>query len=351
MIRVLVAEDSPTTRELLLAILGSDPEIRIVGEARNGVEAVEKCQELRPDLVTMDIHMPRMDGLEATRLIMKEAPTPVVIISGQVDEREATHAADALRAGALGVLATPVGPRSPDFERSSRRILELVKGMAQVKLVSRHSRAHTRPSPVPSRLSRPVSVEAREARVRGVAVATSTGGPAALTRLLAGLPSDFPVPILVVQHISPGFVKGLASSLNAACALEVKLAEREERVAPGTVYIAPDECHLAVTRHGRITLSRQPPTNGFRPSGDVLFQAVAGAWRDAAVAVILTGMGEDGVEGLGAVRDAGGLIVAQDQESSVVFGMPGAAIEAGLPDVILGLDQIADYLVEVARDD
>jgi two-component system chemotaxis response regulator CheB len=338
MIRVLIAEDSSTARALLVAILGSDPELVVVGEARDGVEAVELTQKLRPDVVTMDVRMPRMDGFEATKEIMITAPTPIVIVTGSMEARDVEVSMHTLRAGALAVLPKPPGPTSPAFEEAARNLIANVKAMSQVKVV-RHWRPERAPRPQAPRRAAAAGTR------RVVAVATSTGGPAALHRLLSDLPGSFAAPILVVQHITPGFTAGLADWLNKVCPLHVKVAREGEALAPGTVYLAPDGLHLGVSAAQTIALSGAPPVSGFRPSGTYLFESAARACGAALVALILTGMGEDGVEGLKAVRQAGGHVIAQDEKSSVVFGMPGAAVHAGLAHVVLPLEAIAPRLV------
>jgi two-component system, chemotaxis family, protein-glutamate methylesterase/glutaminase len=345
MIRVLLAEDTVTARELLAAILGDDPEIQVVGQARDGVEAVALTARLRPDLVLMDIHMPRMDGLAATKEIMITAPTPIVLVTGSTKAREVQASLEMLRSGALDVLVKPPGPDQPEFEAAARQLVETVKAMAQVRVV-RHWRAAPAPAPMPAggrEPARPASPGGGRGRV--VAIASSTGGPAALERLLAGLPGTFPVPILVVQHITQGFTAGLAAWLNSVGPLRVTVAQEGEALAPRTVYFAPDDRHLGVSPRGAVTLSAGPPVGGFRPSGTPLFESVARCYGAATVAVILTGMGEDGVAGLRAVRSAGGHVLAQDEKTSIVFGMPGAAVAAGLPHAVLPLEAIADRLV------
>lgn len=337
MIRVLIAEDSVTTRELLVAILRSDPGVEIVGEAKSGREAVEMTKRLRPDVITMDIRMPEMDGFEASRQIMVEAPTPIVIVSGSVDVHEIGVSMDALRAGALTVLSKPSGPEAPDFEENSRRFVDTIKAMSQVKVVRRWAEhAPTEPPP-----RTPVTIARNGAPPRVVAIAASTGGPGALARILSELPGDFPLPVLVVQHITPGFVEGFAAWLNAAAFLRVKVAEDGEPLSARTVYIAPDDRHLGVRDASTISVANAPPVDGFRPSGTFLFESVARVFGSSAMAVILTGMGRDGVVGLRAVRQAGGRILAQDEASSVVFGMPGAAVSEGLADASLPLDTLA----------
>jgi two-component system chemotaxis response regulator CheB len=338
MIDVLVADDSPTARALLVAIFSGEPALRVVGEARDGAEAVALTRKLRPQVVTMDLRMPRLDGLEATREIMMTAPTPVVIVTASVGRGEVEGAMHALRAGAVYVLRKPDGPASPDFDRAAAQLVTIVKAMAQVKVV-RHRRPPAERPPRPVVSGRP--------RAALAAVAASTGGPAALERLLGGLPGDFPAPLLVVQHIARGFTGGLADWLSTVCPLRVKVAEAGEVPMAGTVYLAPDDRHLGVSGEGTVVLSGGPPVGGFRPSGTYLFESVARCHGAAAAAVILTGMGEDGLAGLRAVRQAGGRVLAQDEGSCVVFGMPGVAVAAGLPEFVGPPDALAARLVEM----
>ncbi len=334
MIRVLVAEDSPTARDLLVRILESDPAIRVVGQAADGVEAVALARTLRPDLITMDLAMPRMDGRAATIEIMITAPTPIVIVTAGTRRGEVAGSLEMLALGALDVLRKPPDPGSPGFAREARHLVATVKAMAGVKVVRRWRLAP----------ARRIAPAAAPGRARAVALAASTGGPPALRRILEGLPCHFAAPVLVVQHIPPGFAEGLAAWLDGLGPLRVKLAEEGEPLRPGTVLVAPDHRHLGVGPDGRATLADAPPVDGFRPSATHLFDSVARAYGEAAVGVILTGMGVDGVRGLRTLHRLGGLVFAQDEPSSVVFGMPGAAIEAGVVDVVLGLDEIAARL-------
>jgi two-component system chemotaxis response regulator CheB len=357
MIRVLVADDSATARGLLVEILRNDPELQVVGEAEDGVRAVELTQQLRPQVVTMDIRMPRMDGFAASKEIMITAPTPIVIVTASHDGREVEVALNALRVGAVSVLQKPPGPESSRFEEEAHKLIATVKAMAQVKVV-RHWR--NTPSGSPRLLvSLPPSLRAPEGETRRqgdketgskaevVAIATSTGGPAALHQLLSELPRNFHAPILVVQHITQGFTPGLAAWLNTSCSLHVKIAEQGETLRPHTVYLAPDDRHLGVSDPGTIAVSNAPPVGGFRPSGTFLFESVSRVFGASAIALILTGMGEDGVKGLREVRRAGGRIIAQDEKSSIIFGMPGAAVAAGLADLVLPIEAIASHLLEL----
>jgi two-component system, chemotaxis family, protein-glutamate methylesterase/glutaminase len=338
MIRVLVVEDSPTDRELLVSTLGCDPEFTVVGQAENGARAVELARELRPDLITMDILMPVLDGLEATKEIMVQAPTPILVVSSTMRDRGVELSLDAIRAGALMCVEKPLPPGAPDYADRRSQFLALAKAMAQVKVVRRWATAR-----VPSAAAG--SPDRRPARpLRLVAIAGSTGGPAALQRILMDLPGDFPVPLVVVQHIAAGFVAGLAEWLRSSCHLRVKVAEDGESLSARTVYLASDDRHLGVTRDRTIRMSAAGPINGFRPSANHLFESAASAFGSAVLAVVLTGMGNDGVEGLRAVRQAGGHIIAQNEATSVIYGMPREAVAAGVVDAELPITEIGSRL-------
>lgn len=338
-VRVLVAEDSPTARALLTSLLHSDPGLRVVGSAIDGPQAVALAAALRPDVITMDVRMPGFDGFEATRRIMAATPTPIVIVSGHYDPHDVEVSMHALRAGALTILAKPPGPGAADFEAQRTWLIRTVKAMAAVKVVrQRVERRDPVLVPPPPASQAP----------RAIAIAASTGGPAALARILADLPVSFPLPLLVVQHIARGFADGLARWLATVSPLRVHTVGGSERLAPATVYVAPDDRHLVLVDPGTVGITSAPPVGGFRPSASVLFGSAALAFGNALVAVILTGMGDDGVAGLQQVRAAGGRVIAQDEETSVVFGMPGAAVGAGVVDAVLPLGVIARHLRELA---
>ena len=342
-IRVLVVDDSATSRLLLVEILRADEEIDVVGQAADGFEALAMVKSLSPDIVTMDVHMPRLDGFAATKRIMVEAPTPILIITS-VDARALSVSLEAVRAGALAVQAKPGDPSAPGFDEEARELVRQVKAMSEVKVV-RHHGEPARKAAFPEGGAEAVAPRSSaalldDAPAEVVAIAASTGGPAALHRILTSLSADFPVPILVVQHIARGFGPGFADWLDKASAVRVKLAEHGEPLRPGTVYVAGDDRHLGVSAARRVHLSAAPAVGGFRPSGTVLFESVAAVFGQGAVAVILTGMGRDGVDGLRAIRSAGGRTIAESKATAVVDGMPGTAVREGLADLVLPLHEV-----------
>lgn len=337
-VRVLVAEDSPTSRRLLCEVLQMDPEIVVAGEATNGVEAVDLASRLQPDVITMDVTMPEMDGFEAMRRILAERAVPVVIITSHADAGELEFSMQALRAGALTVVPRPPGPDADDFEHVVRAIQRTVKQVARARAVMPRAQerkpltrfppfaAQVRPYPTP----------------RILAIAASAGGPPALASLLAGL-AGCKVPVVIVQHISEGFVTGLASWLSASARMPVQVVTAGASLVAGTAYVAADGAHLMVTKTGHAKLD-SAKGGRFKPSADVLFGSVAEACGSAAVGAILTGMGNDGTLGARAIREAGGRVVVQDPSTAAVSGMPESAVEAGVASAVMPLEGIAPYI-------
>lgn len=351
MIRVLLAEDSATCRALLTAALETDPQLRIVGQAHDGAAAVSMTDNLRPQVVVMDANMPVMDGFEATRQIMLRTPTPIVIVSASVDTEAVASSMRALQAGALTLLPKPVSPAAEDFDEITRQFVGTVRAMADVKVVRRFQSNH---SITPARATngnghgRELVMRARP-RVRVIGIAASTGGPAALHRVLSDMPASLSVPVLVVQHIARGFVQGLASWLSAVTPFSVQVAEHGDTPLPGRVYIAPDDRHLAIAHGGAIDLTRTAAVGGFVPSASVLFASLAQSHGASTLGLIMTGMGQDGVDGLRELHRTGATVLAQDEETSVVFGMPGAAVDAGVTDAVLPLPTIGARLAQLVR--
>ncbi len=344
MINVLVVEDSPTVRQFLVHVLSSDPQLRVVGTAANGEEALHAVAAHKPDLITMDINMPVMDGLEATRRIMETHPTPIVIVSGHVPTAEAAASFRALEAGALTVLPRPAGKGHRDHDKTAKDLVRMVKLMAEVRVVKRWPHPESRlPKPAVVAPPAPLPFTAEV-----VAIGGSTGAPAIVETILARLPRKFALPILVVQHITPGFVDGFAQWLAQSSGWPVRVAAHGEPLLAGTVYVAPDRFHMGVQLPPRITLSEGPPEHALRPSVSFLFRSVAFSFGARAVGVLLSGMGHDGAEALKLMKDRGALTIAQDQQSSVVHSMPGEAIRLGAVSAVLPPDRIAALLGELS---
>lgn len=346
MIKVLVVDDSPVVREFLTHILGSDPGIRVVGTARDGEEALAAIARQQPDVITMDVHMPKMNGLDATRRIMETSPLPIVVVSGSTDPGEVSTTFAALEAGALAVLRRPAGIGHADHESTARELVQTVKLMAEVKVVRRWARTGRETA-----AARPLPVGTARApgTVRVVALGASTGGPPVLQIIFSQLPGHFPAPILVVQHMAAGFVRGFIEWLAHSSRLPIHLAMHGERFLPGHVYVAPDDWHMKVQRDGRIALARDPPENGLRPSVSYLFRSVADVYAGEAIAGLLSGMGRDGAEELKLLKDRGTVTIAQDRDSSVVHGMPGEAIKLDAATFVLPPEKIAAVLTNLVK--
>ena len=347
MIRVLIVEDSAVVREFLVHILGADPGIEVIGTANDGEQALAAVARQRPDVITMDIHMPRLDGLEATRRIMETHPTPIVIVSGSTDPREVATTFRAMEAGAVAVLRRPAGIGHPDHEASASELVQTVKLMSEVKVIRRWPKAGRQPGA--ARPGEANGVQA-EAKVKIIAIGASTGGPPVLQTILAALPKEFPLPVLIVQHMAAGFTQGFVQWLAQTSSLPVHLAAHDEPIRPGHVYVAPDEFQMRVERGGKIVLTKDEPENGLRPSVSYLLRSVAEVYGRDAVAGLLTGMGHDGAEELKLLMDKGAVTFAQDKESSVVHGMPGAAIKLDAATLVLPPEKIAATLANLTRD-
>src|SRR6266404_6241504 len=342
LVRVLVVEDSRAVTEFLTHVLNSDPQIRVVGTALDGEEALAAAQRIKPDVITMDIHMPKVNGFDATRSIMETCPTPVVIVSGTFSIDEVATNFRAIEAGALALVARPSGIGHPRHEVTARQLLETVKLMSEVKVVKRWRRDSRLPAqPQVSDLG-PTPPPGAAPKV--VAIGTSTGGPLALQTIFSGLPKTFPLPVLVVQHMSPGFAQGFVEWLSHSSGFPIRLAVQGETVAPGQAYLPPEDFPLGLQGGARIRLVQDERENGMRPSASFLFRSVAAAFGPNAIGVLLTGMGTDGVDELKRLKDAGALTIAQDEQSSVVHGMPGQAIKIGAAKLVLPPEGIAKIL-------
>ena len=347
MIKVLIVDDSPVAKELLKHILSSDPQIEVIGTASNGEEAVEFTKNQKPDLVTMDIIMPRMDGYQATRRIMEANPVPILVVSASVKREEVNKTWRAVEAGAIAVLEKPTFTDIGDPNSNAAKLIETVKTMSQVKTVRRWKKsAETDPS---ESSVKPLRQSAEKRNIKVVAIGASTGGPQALKQILSRLPESFKLPVLIVQHIAPGFTEGFVNWMNTASALPVRLAVDGDQLRPGHVCVAPDFHHMKIGRNGKISLSSEEADNGIRPSVASLFRSVAEVFGSDAVGVLLTGMGRDGATELKLMRNKGAVTIAQDKESSMVFGMPGEATKIGAAKYSLAPDKIAEMLETLAQ--
>jgi two-component system chemotaxis response regulator CheB len=338
MIRVLVVDDSPSVRELLAHILGSAPGLEVVGCAADGEQALEMAGRLRPQVITMDLQMPGMDGYQATRRIMQDCPTPIVIVTGADAGAEVDAGFRAIEAGALVIVRRPYGPGHPQHVQSAAALVRTVRSMAEVRVVRRwgalRTRAGSRQPAAPHRL---------------VLLGASTGGPAVLRAILAELGPEFPLPVVIVQHIAPGFTAGLAEWLAKASGFPVTVAGPGQQLGPGRAYLAPDGHQLGVTRTLGLELSLAPPEHGMRPSVSHLFRTLPAELRGHALVALLTGMGKDGAHELKRLRDDGAVTIVQDRASAAVYGMPGEAVRLDAALLVLAPPQIGKALHAIAN--
>jgi two-component system chemotaxis response regulator CheB len=343
-IRVMVVEDSSVVRMALVYILNSDPQIEVAAVARDGREALRLLDRHAPDVVIMDIEMPEMNGIEATRQIMATKPIPIVICSAAVSSRQSVATFESLQAGAVACVEKPVISDHRDSHGSASNLLRTVKLMSEVKVVHRWPRASQSASAALPK-SGPTGGTLARGRVELIGVGASTGGPPVLQTILAGLPGDFPAPILIVQHMMRGFLSGLAEWLHRTTGSHVHIAEDSTEPRSGHVYLAPDDFHMIICRRGRLRLCKDEMVNAVRPSVSRLFGSLADAYGPACAGVILSGMGKDGAQELKRMKEAGAFTIAQDQSTSVVHGMPGEAIAIGAVDCVLPANLIAGALI------
>jgi two-component system chemotaxis response regulator CheB len=335
-IKVLLVEDSPIALELLQRILRDSSEVEIVGTARNGREALELIPNVNPDVICTDLHMSPIDGLELTQTVMVEFPRPILVISNSVREDDTRNIFGLLQAGAVDIFPKPMSGDYTEYEQVKQRLLAKIQMLSQVTVKAR--------SPLPAHSMDPATT-ADASTLRAIAIGASTGGPQAIHKILTSLPPDFPTPIICAHHIGVGFLTGLISWLKEDAQLNVKIAHIGEIPAPGHVYFAPERAHLEFDADGKFIYSNFTATTGTCPSIDVLFRSVARRYGRASASLLLTGTGTDGVAGTEAIAAAGGLTIAQSEQSCLVFGMAKLAIATGSVSQVLNLDDIASFLL------
>ena len=346
MIKVLIVEDSLVTQQLLKHAIGSDPLLTVIGVASDGEEALEDVKKLHPDVITMDWHMPNLDGLEATRIIMETTPTPIVIVTASVAANEAAASFRMIEAGALSIVQQLPGVDHPDYKREAQQLTLTLKLMSEVKLVKRRARASTVQETAQLSVNK---VFQAGSDIQIVAIGASTGGPNVLQQILTGLPKDLSAPIFIVQHISKGFTAGFVEWLQNATKFPLHVASQGEYALRGHGYVAPDDFHMGVERGPKIVLNHNGLENGLRPSVAYLFRSVAQNFGSNAVGVLLTGMGRDGADELKMMKDEGAITFAQDEESSTIHGMPGEAIKLNAAMYILSPQEISVALTTLIK--
>jgi two-component system chemotaxis response regulator CheB len=344
-IQVLVVEDSAAMRELLVHILSADPELHVIGTASNGEQAIEMLKRKKPDVITMDMHMPRMDGIEAVRIIMENTPLPIVIVSGSSAPAEVAETFRALEAGALALVEKPMSANNAKARDIAAKLVQTVKLMSEVKVVRRWpKRAQSSNGKIAETISAATATAPKPIQL--IAIGASTGGPLVLQTILTGLAAGkLSVPVLIVQHIANGFTNGFADWLQQTTHLPVTVAGDTEYLEPGRVYIAPEGLHTEIKPGLRIKLNSAQPENGHRPSVSQLFRSVAAVLDAGAIGVLLSGMGRDGAAELKLLRDSGAITIAQDITTTVVPGMPGEAIRLQAAKHVLMPDKIAEVLL------
>lgn len=343
-IRVLLVDDSLIALTLLKRMLDGSPEVNVVGTASNGKEALRLIPALDPQVICSDIHMPVMDGIEFTKRVMEEFPKPVLVVSVSTDRQEGKNIFKMMEAGAVDFFQKPKSGLESDYLKQSSELITRIKVLSGVHVFKRIQQLQ--------QAQPPGHVELGQMKggvcSRIVAIGASTGGPQALAGILSSLPAEFPLPVICVQHIGEGFLDGLVEWLRTLCRVKIEIARPGEAPAPGTVYFPRENTHLLIDSGGRFENSIDPANNGHRPSVTVTFSSVARYYRSYAIGVLLTGMGNDGADGMKAIADAGGMTIAQDESTSVVFSMPKRAIDLGAAKLVLPVDKIADAIVKSA---
>lgn len=350
-IKVLIVDDSPAFRKLLAHIIESSPHLKVIGFAENGEEALKFLQKETPDVITMDIIMPKMDGFETTRRIMQFKPIPIIIISANYSKEDIDKSFKALDAGALAIMEKPVGRADKRYNIMAQSIIESIHVIAEIKFITQsRSSLLKKTDEISKGKSTPLLPKTRPSlEIDIIGIGASLGGPQAISHILSELPTSFPVPILIVQHISTGFTQGFVDWMQTMTDLKVKLATDREKILPGYVYIAPEDFHMEAAKEHLIRLVNAPAKGILKPAVSHLFRSLAINYGPHSLGVILTGMGQDGAEELLLMRKSGAITIAQDKESCFMFGMPKEAIQMGAVTLVLPLSHIAMTLKRLVQ--
>lgn len=339
MINVLVVEDSPIAQELILKILSEQPDINVLGVADTGEKAISMNESFRPDVITMDVNLPGISGLDATKEIMESFPTPIIIVSSGFEPHNIDHSISALKTGAVSIAKKPEGFGTNEFVETSQKLVQMIRLMSEIKVVKRQATSGTKIGETQTDVKMK-----NQNQVEVIGIGASTGGPAVIEEILSNLPRYFDLPIIIVQHIAKGFTEGFVEWLNKKSTLEVTLADNGTIIENGHCYIAPDDYHLKFSSPGVITLSTEEKVNGSKPSVSVFFKSLTETYGSRSVAILLSGMGKDGADQLKVLREKGAITIAQDSSSSLIYGMPGEAVKLNAAKYIMSKENIISFL-------
>lgn len=365
-VKVLLVEDSPVVLAILQRVLQSSSEITVVGTASHGQEALKLIPELEPDVICTDLYMVGMNGIEFTKQVMTNYPRPILVISNAVGKKDENNVFQLLQAGAIDVFPKPSTGLSSDYEKTKNELIAKIKIVSGVTVFTKSFKKLSsvtegknisnsqslfldkKSNQINKSTFQNTNIKTQQdySSLKILAIGVSTGGPKTLHKIFTQLPKKFPLPIICTLHISPGFLSGLVTWLNQECSLTIKIAQAGEFPSPGIVYFAPDNYHLEVNSEGKFSISQSNIVDGHCPSVTVMFESIAKLYRQKSMAILLTGMGKDGAKGMETIAQTGGITIAQDEESSIIFGMPKEAIALGAVKHILSLSEIAPFLLE-----